>query len=79
MDGFYGRYKKNDLFGGWRTLYTCNKICIRYLRSLENNEIVAVIFIGGTEKLRETSEEDIEEKWGERSISVLIIIKYPMI
>lgn len=38
------------------------KSALDTLDSIEYNEIVAVIFIGGTEKLREVSEEDITEK-----------------
>ena len=38
------------------------KSALDLLDSLEHNEIVAVIFIGGTEKLREVSEEGISEK-----------------
>lgn len=38
------------------------KSALDLLDSLEHNEIVAVIFIGGTEKLREASEEGISEK-----------------
>ncbi|HEY0196030.1 MAG TPA: 2,3-diphosphoglycerate synthetase, partial [Methanobacterium sp.] len=38
------------------------KSALDTLDSIEYNEIVAVIFIGGTEKLREVSEEDIAEK-----------------
>lgn len=38
------------------------KSALDLLDSLEHNEIVAVIFIGGTEKLREISEEAISEK-----------------
>lgn len=40
------------------------KSALDTLDSLEHNEVTAVIFIGGTEKLRETSEESIEEKLG---------------
>ena len=38
------------------------KSALDLLDSLEHNEIVAVIFIGGTEKLREISEESISKK-----------------
>ncbi|HTX61298.1 MAG TPA: 2,3-diphosphoglycerate synthetase [Methanobacterium sp.] len=38
------------------------KSALDTLDSLDDNEIVAVIFIGGTEKLREVSEEDISKK-----------------
>lgn len=38
------------------------KSALDVLDSLEHNEIVAVVFIGGTEKLREFSEEGISEK-----------------
>ena len=38
------------------------KSALDLLDSLEHNEIVAVIFIGGTEKLREVSEDSISEK-----------------
>jgi cyclic 2,3-diphosphoglycerate synthetase len=38
------------------------KSALDLLDSLEHNEIVAVVFIGGTEKLREVSEEGISEK-----------------
>ncbi len=38
------------------------KSALDMLDSLEHNEIVAVVFIGGTEKLREASEEGISEK-----------------
>lgn len=41
-----------------------NKSALDTLDSMEHNEVVAVIFIGGTEKLRETSEEAIEKKLG---------------
>ncbi len=40
------------------------KAALDTLDSLEHDEVVAVIFIGGTEKLRETSEEAIQEKLG---------------
>lgn len=43
------------------------KSALDTLDNIEYNEIVAVIFIGGTEKLRETSEEDVERKL-ERSV-----------
>ena len=39
-----------------------NKSALDILDSIEHNEIVAVVFIGGTEKLREISEESISEK-----------------
>lgn len=39
-----------------------NKSALDMLDSFEHNEIVAVVFIGGTEKLREISEEGISEK-----------------
>jgi cyclic 2,3-diphosphoglycerate synthetase len=39
-----------------------NKSALDMLDSLEHNEIVAVVFIGGTEKLREVSEESISQK-----------------
>ncbi len=38
------------------------KSALDLLDSLEHNEIVAVVFIGGTEKLREVSPESISEK-----------------
>ena len=38
------------------------KSALDMLDSMEHNEIVAVVFIGGTEKLREASEEGISEK-----------------
>jgi len=38
------------------------KSALDVLDSLEHNEVVAVVFIGGTEKLREASEEGISEK-----------------
>lgn len=40
------------------------KSALDTLDSLEHNEVSAVIFIGGTEKLRETSEEVVVEKMG---------------
>ena len=40
------------------------KSALDTLDSLEYNEVVAVVFIGGTEKLRETSTEIIEEELG---------------
>ena len=40
------------------------KSALDTLDSLEHNEIVAVVFIGGTEKLREDSEEGVVEKLG---------------
>ncbi|MCE5214907.1 MAG: 2,3-diphosphoglycerate synthetase [Methanobacterium sp.] len=39
------------------------KSALDTLDSLEYNEIVAVVFIGGTEKLREVSEEDISDRF----------------
>jgi cyclic 2,3-diphosphoglycerate synthase len=44
--------------------FPVTKSALDTLDIIENNEIVAVIFIGGTEKLRETSEDIIEEKLG---------------
>jgi len=41
-----------------------NKSALDVLDSLEHNEIVAVVFIGGTEKLRFDSPEEIEEELG---------------
>jgi cyclic 2,3-diphosphoglycerate synthase len=41
-----------------------NKSALDILDSLEHNEVVAVVFIGGTEKLRVDSPTDIEEKLG---------------
>jgi cyclic 2,3-diphosphoglycerate synthase len=41
-----------------------NKSALDVLDSMEHNEIVAVVFIGGTEKLRFDSPEEIEEKLG---------------
>lgn len=38
------------------------KSALDLLDSIEHNEVVAVVFIGGTEKLREVSEESISEK-----------------
>jgi len=38
------------------------KSALDMLDSLEHNDIVAVVFIGGTEKLRDSSEESISEK-----------------
>ncbi|MGB9937177.1 MAG: 2,3-diphosphoglycerate synthetase [Methanobacterium sp.] len=38
------------------------KSALDMLDSVEHNEVVAVVFIGGTEKLREASEEGISEK-----------------
>jgi cyclic 2,3-diphosphoglycerate synthetase len=38
------------------------KSALDLLDSMEHNEVVAVVFIGGTEKLREVSEESISEK-----------------
>ncbi|WP_414468959.1 2,3-diphosphoglycerate synthetase [Methanobacterium sp. ACI-7] len=38
------------------------KSALDTLDSIEHNEVVAVVFIGGTEKLREASEEGISEK-----------------
>lgn len=38
------------------------KSALDVLDSLEHNEVVGVVFIGGTEKLREASEEGISEK-----------------
>lgn len=38
------------------------KSALDMLDSIEHNEIVAVVFIGGTEKLRDASEEGISEK-----------------
>ncbi|AEG17925.1 cyclic 2,3-diphosphoglycerate synthase [Methanobacterium paludis] len=40
------------------------KSALDMLDNLEHNEVVAVVFIGGTEKLRETSEEGVIEKLG---------------
>lgn len=40
------------------------KSAIDTLDSLEHLEVVALVFIGGTEKLRETSEESFSEKMG---------------
>jgi cyclic 2,3-diphosphoglycerate synthetase len=40
------------------------KAALDTLDSIEHNEVVAVVFIGGTEKLRETSENAIQEKLG---------------
>ena len=40
------------------------KSALDMLDNLEHNEVVAVVFIGGTEKLRETSEEGVVEKLG---------------
>ncbi|MBM4241218.1 MAG: 2,3-diphosphoglycerate synthetase [Euryarchaeota archaeon] len=40
------------------------KSALNTLDNLEHIEIVAVVFIGGTEKLRETSEEAVKEKLG---------------
>jgi len=40
------------------------KSALDTLDSLEHNEVVAVVFIGGTEKLRETSDEGVIEKLG---------------
>lgn len=40
------------------------KSALDTLDALEHNEVVAVVFIGGTEKLREVSEEAVEEKLG---------------
>lgn len=42
------------------------KSALDTLEDLENNEIVAVVFIGGTEKLRETSDKAIEDKMGRK-------------
>lgn len=39
-----------------------NKSALDMIDSMEHNEIVAAVFIGGTEKLREVSEEDISKK-----------------
>ncbi|MGZ7044080.1 MAG: 2,3-diphosphoglycerate synthetase [Methanobacterium sp.] len=39
-----------------------NKSALDMIDSIEHNEIVAVVFIGGTEKLRETSDEAISKK-----------------
>lgn len=39
-----------------------NKSALDIIDSIEHNEIVAAVFIGGTEKLRESSEEAISEK-----------------
>jgi len=41
-----------------------NKSALDILDSMEHNEVVAVVFIGGTEKLRIDSPEEIEEKLG---------------
>jgi cyclic 2,3-diphosphoglycerate synthetase len=40
------------------------KAALDTLDSLEHNEVVAVIFIGGTEKLRETSDKAVQVKLG---------------
>ena len=44
--------------------FPVTKSALDMLDSLEHNEVVAVVFIGGTEKLRDSSEEGIAEKLG---------------
>jgi cyclic 2,3-diphosphoglycerate synthetase len=44
--------------------FPVTKSALDLLDSLEHNEVVAVVFIGGTEKLRDSSEEGIAEKLG---------------
>ncbi len=58
--------------------FPVTKSALDMLDSLEHNEVVAVVFIGGTEKLRDSSEEGIAEKLGRPVISVKIIITYPI-
>ena len=44
--------------------FPVTKSALDLLDSLEHNEVVGVVFIGGTEKLRDSSEEGIAEKLG---------------
>ena len=44
--------------------FPVTKSALDMLDSLEHNEVVAVVFIGGTEKLRDSSEAGIAEKLG---------------